>query len=359
MRVVGIAASWWSRYSASVAWSAASVSLSGRSARISGCVRAASTAALVPTAMPACGPPSSLSPENVTRSAPVATVSATVGSSGRPHARWVARSTSAPEPRSIIVGDAARATDRDELLGGDLGGEPDDREVRAVDLEQEAGRRPDRRLVVARVGLVRGADLDEHAARQLQDLGEPERPADLDQLAARDHDLLVGRERGEAEHGRGGVVVDDHRVLGAGELAEQRAQVIVARAARAALEVVLEVRVPARDLVDRGARGGRERRAPEVGVQHDAGRVDHAAQRGARELGGEAAHGRGIDRRARRRPREDLGAPLGDRATRRLDHRPAWGIGAAARRRARGPPGVERAPRAPAHASRSRLPDRA
>jgi hypothetical protein len=60
-------------------------------------------ATALPTAMPACGPPSSLSPENVTRSAPLATASATVGSSGSPHRRWVARSTSAPEPRSIIV----------------------------------------------------------------------------------------------------------------------------------------------------------------------------------------------------------------------------------------------------------------
>src|SRR5664279_3486415 len=61
-----------SRYIASVASSAASVSLSGRSARIKGCFRARSTAAALPIKMPACGPPSSLSPENVTRSAPLA-----------------------------------------------------------------------------------------------------------------------------------------------------------------------------------------------------------------------------------------------------------------------------------------------
>ena len=37
-----------------------------------------------------------------------------------PSARWVARSMSAPEPRSIIVGDAARAAERDQLAERDL-----------------------------------------------------------------------------------------------------------------------------------------------------------------------------------------------------------------------------------------------
>ena len=47
----------------SVASSAASESLSIRRARASGCSRAASTASARPTSSPACGPPSSLSPE--------------------------------------------------------------------------------------------------------------------------------------------------------------------------------------------------------------------------------------------------------------------------------------------------------
>ena len=88
-------------------------------------------------------------------------------------------------------------------------------------------------------------------------------------------------------------------------------------------EVVLEVRVAARDLVDRGARRGGERRAAEVRVQHDAGRVDHAAQRRAARAAGELGDLGRRDRRAVRRAGEDRLATRGDRAARRLDHRPA------------------------------------
>ena len=54
-----------------------------------------------PTMIPAWGPPSNLSPLNVTRSAPAAKVSAGVGSCGKPNRR---RSTNAPLPRSTIKG---------------------------------------------------------------------------------------------------------------------------------------------------------------------------------------------------------------------------------------------------------------
>ncbi len=56
--------------SRSVPSSAASVSLSARSARWSGWRRSRSTSSARPATMPACGPPSSLSPEKQTRSAP-------------------------------------------------------------------------------------------------------------------------------------------------------------------------------------------------------------------------------------------------------------------------------------------------
>ena len=55
-----------SRYSSRVASSAASDSLSMRIARASGWRRTRSTASARPTTMPACGPPSSLSPEKQT-----------------------------------------------------------------------------------------------------------------------------------------------------------------------------------------------------------------------------------------------------------------------------------------------------
>ena len=67
-------------YAASVASSAAIVNLSIRSARFHGFFFRRETIARVPTTMPACGPPSSLSPENDTRSTPEPTTSGTVGS---------------------------------------------------------------------------------------------------------------------------------------------------------------------------------------------------------------------------------------------------------------------------------------
>ena len=67
--------------SSSVPSSAASVSLSARSARWSGCRRSRSTSSARPATIPACGPPSSLSPEKQTRSAPAARLRAAVGSS--------------------------------------------------------------------------------------------------------------------------------------------------------------------------------------------------------------------------------------------------------------------------------------
>src|SRR5918995_3510998 len=54
---------------------------------------------------------------------------------------------------------------------------------------------------------------------------------------------------------------------------------ILARSALAALEVVLEVRVPGTDLDDAREGGVRERRAPEVGMDEDSRRIQHASER--------------------------------------------------------------------------------
>ena len=66
----------------------------------------------------------------------------------------------------------------------------------------------------------------------------------------------------------------------------------MARAARARVEVVLEVRVAAADLGDARERGRGERRAAEVRVQDDAGRVDRAPQPRLGGAGGEREHAR-------------------------------------------------------------------
>ena len=103
------------------------------------------------------------------------------------------------------------------------------------------------------------------------------------------------------QQGRRRVVVDDEGGFGAGEAAQQPLGVHVAAAAGAALDVVFEVRVPARERRHAIGRRARERRAPEVRVDDDAGRVDHAAQR-RRRVGGEPCRHGLLDRADQRRP---------------------------------------------------------
>src|SRR5207302_7363744 len=77
---------------------------------------------------------------------------------------------------------------------------------------------------------------------------------------------------------RGGIVVDDDSVLGGREVREQTGGVTVPFAALSRDEVVLDAHRPSRG-GDGGEGPGRERRAAEVGLQHDAGRVDDTPER--------------------------------------------------------------------------------
>ena len=228
-----------SRYSRSVASSAASDSLSIRSARASGCVRHASIAARVPTISPACGPPSSLSPEKQTTAQPAATERRTGGSSassGTP-------SASAPEPTSSITGTPSAHSSSISTSST----KPTVRKFDWCARMTRAGVRPDRGRVVGEPRPVGRAHLDQPRARLRDHVGDPERPADLDELPARHHQLAPAGERGGRQQHGAGAVVDDDRGLGAGQLAQQPLDVRLARPARARLEVVLEVRVAGRD----------------------------------------------------------------------------------------------------------------
>ena len=99
-----------------------------------------------------------------------------------------------------------------------------------------------------------GADLDEPRAGLPHDVGNAERAADLDQLAARDDDLAPAGERAEhQQHGRG-VVVDDGGGFGAGQLAQQLLDERVAIAAPARGEIEFEVDRGAQRLRDSAAR---------------------------------------------------------------------------------------------------------
>ena len=202
------------RYKPSVAARAARMTFSGRTARASGSRRIRAMRSARPTIKPACGPPSSLSPLNVTRSAPAARRSARHRLVGEAVAGGVEERAAAEvvdDDRTVLVGDP-RDLDRVRRLD-----EAGLREVRRVDPEHDRGLAQGERTVeVGGACSVRRPDLDQPRAGPAHDLGDPDATADLDQLAARHRDpATAGQPDRERERGR--VVDRDQRVLGAGQ----------------------------------------------------------------------------------------------------------------------------------------------
>ena len=141
---------------------------------------------------PACGPPTSLSPLNVTRSAPSASRSAGIGSWASPNA---AVSSSAPLPEVVDDERAVPMRGRGERRRVGRLDEPVLAEVRRVDPQDQP--RPavgERRLEVGDAGPVRRPDLDQLRARAPHDLRDPDAAADLDQLAAAHRDAAATRQ---------------------------------------------------------------------------------------------------------------------------------------------------------------------
>ncbi len=146
------------------------------------------------------------------------------------------------------------------------------------------------------MGAVGRADLDQGRAGGGHHLGHAEGAADLDELATRDQDLAVAGQRGDRQQHRGGVVVDHRRRLGAGQRAQQLLDQAVAVAAAAGGEVVLEVVRRGHRRQHLGQRSVGQQRAAEVGVDHGAAQVEHAAHP-RREAGVDARGQRGGQRR--------------------------------------------------------------
>ena len=166
-----------------------------------------------------------------------------------------------------------------EIVLAHCRGEAFHRVVAGVDLHQQRGARTDGGLVVAQVGAVRGPHLHELRARPLHDVRHAERPADLDQLASRDRDLLALRQGVEDQQHRRRVVVDDDRRLRGGEPAQPRLHVPVPITAPSRLEVELEIAGAAGHRRHRRHGLLRQRCAPQVGVQHRSREVDQGDQR--------------------------------------------------------------------------------
>ena len=175
----------------------------------------------------------------------------------------------------------ARLRDRSKLACSYFRGETLDAIVRRMHLEDEASLRSDCVRIVLRMRAVGGADLHKLGAGAGHDIRHAEGAADLDQLAARDNRLAAKRERVEDEkHGRR-IVIDDGRVFGSGQFANERAQMVVALAALALLDIEFKGDRLAHGRVDSLDRFLRQKRAAEIGVQNGSGEVEDGAKGGS------------------------------------------------------------------------------
>src|SRR5204862_6369757 len=119
-------------------------------------------------------------------------------------------------------------------------------------------------LVVRRARAVRGSDLAQPRPGSRQYVRNAKTVADLDQLAAGDDDVAPFGGCGEREHHGRRVVVHDGRGLGAGEVTQDRRDVVLPGPAPTGAEVVLQVGVTAGGLAHARECLVREGRAPEV-----------------------------------------------------------------------------------------------
>ena len=211
----------------------------------------------------------------MTRSAPAAMASASVGSGASPK-REV--SSSAPLPE-ILQNRQPMFTRQHDQLGRRRGvDKPEGPEIARVDLQIGAGLFIRRGRIVAGVGPVRGADLDQTRPGLAHHVRDAESTANLNGFSARDHDLLTGRHRRQHQKHRRGAVVHDQRRFCAGQHAQQPGDLAHAAAALVALRLDLQRDRVGGRLAHRLGRLGAHRRPTEIGVDDDAGGIEHRSQ---------------------------------------------------------------------------------
>ena len=163
------------------------------------------------------------------------------------------------------------------LCQGRALGEAHDTKVGRVHPKQRRRAWRDRLLIVRGPGAIRRPHLDHARTRQPHHVRHPEGSADLNELAARNHDLFALAKRGQRKQHGGRVVVDRQGCIAVEKRGEQSGNQRRTLPAAAALEVKLEVAVTRGDR-QRLNRGPGKRRAPQVGVEDHAGRVDYVTQ---------------------------------------------------------------------------------
>ncbi len=289
-----------------MAASAARIVLSGRTARASGSRRIRAISSARPTSSPACGPPDEL----------VAAERHEIRPGSQPFRRC--RLVGQAVPRGVEQRAAAEVVDDDRpVLARDARDldrigrldEPGLGEVRRVDAQDHDGLPVRQRGVeVGGAGPVRGADLDQSRAGAPDDLRDAHAATDLDQLPARNGHAPAAGQPDRQREGRG-VVDRDQCVVGPGQRDEMAFRGPKARPATPGFAIELEQRIAGRGSLGRGDRLGRPRRAPEIGVEDDARRIedrDQAAPRGVGERREPGTHvvGQALDRRRRLAGRE-------------------------------------------------------
>ena len=146
------------------------------------------------------------------------------------------------------------------------------------------------------------------------------RPTDLDELPTGDDDTAPSRQPDRERH-RGGIVVRDQGILGAGEREEMLLGRAEAGATPAARAVELEHRIAARGRSGRLDRGARPGRPAEVRVKDDPRRVDRRDETGPERIGEGVEASEELGSELRCFPRN--GVRVGRQAAALLGHDPA------------------------------------
>ena len=147
--------------------------------------------------------------------------------------------------------------------------------------------------IIVQMRAIGRAHLDELGARSRHDIGYAEAAAHLDKLAAAHDDLFAARMRGKYQQHRRGVVVDNQGVLRPRERAQQTRGMFLAPSASAGCDIIFERAVAAGDIGHRLHRRGSERGTAQVGVNHNARRVDGGTQGRQRQAMGPPLNGQG------------------------------------------------------------------
>ena len=89
-----------------------------------------------------------------------------------------------------------------------------------MDLENKRRLFVDGVSVILEMGLVGGADFNQFDTAGGHNVRDAERPADFDQLTARDDGTLTTGQGRQSEHDRTGVIVDRSRCFATGQFAD-------------------------------------------------------------------------------------------------------------------------------------------